>query len=102
MARGRDAEDVRSSSRRPRPRLSRGPASFDQPSYQGFFEQEVNCMTVIDVGSYLREGYHLLPALLDEGDVSRAVEFFDSMDAADEVPACYEAEYDTGAGMRRL
>jgi hypothetical protein len=59
-------------------------------------------MTVIDVHRYRREGYHLLPNLLDEKDLRHAVEFFDSLDDAAEVPTSYEAEYDSGEGARRL
>jgi hypothetical protein len=59
-------------------------------------------MTDIDVDRYRGEGYHLLPDLLGEKDLRRAVEFFDSLDAVDEVPAGYEAEYDAGEGVRRL
>lgn len=59
-------------------------------------------MTVIDIDKYRRKGYCPLPGLLDEKDLRRAVEFFDSLDAADEVAAGYEAEYDSGQGVRRL
>ncbi|MER5968943.1 phytanoyl-CoA dioxygenase family protein [Streptomyces sp. NPDC002055] len=59
-------------------------------------------MPVIDHDAYHRDGYHLLPGLLDEKDHRRAVEFFDTLDAARDVPASYEPEYDEADGVRRL
>ncbi|MFD7919953.1 phytanoyl-CoA dioxygenase family protein [Streptomyces sp. NPDC059740] len=59
-------------------------------------------MPVIDRDAYLRDGYHPLPGLLDEKDHRRAVEFFDTMDAAGTVSDSYEPEYDQADGVRRL
>ncbi len=59
-------------------------------------------MPLIDHDVYLRDGYHPLPGILDEKDHRRAVEFFDTFDAAPEVPDSYEPEYDEADGVRRL
>ncbi|GGK78896.1 phytanoyl-CoA dioxygenase family protein [Mangrovihabitans endophyticus] len=59
-------------------------------------------MPDIDLDSFRKDGYHLLPGRLGADDQRRAVELFDSLDAADEVPASYEAEYDAHGDERRL
>ncbi|MBM7167723.1 phytanoyl-CoA dioxygenase family protein [Streptomyces sp. G44] len=59
-------------------------------------------MPNFDPNLYNRDGFHPLPGLLAEADVHRAVEFFDRLDGAAEVPPSYEAEYDEGDGLRRL
>ncbi|WP_030210006.1 phytanoyl-CoA dioxygenase family protein [Streptomyces sp. NRRL S-87] len=59
-------------------------------------------MPVIDLDRYRRDGYQLLPGLLDDEDRRRAVAFFDDLDGAAEVSPSYEPEYDEGDGVRRL
>ncbi|MFI9645079.1 phytanoyl-CoA dioxygenase family protein [Streptomyces sp. NPDC052040] len=59
-------------------------------------------MPTIDIDAYRRDGYHLLPGLLGTDDHRRAVDFFDTLDAADDVAPGYEAEYDEADGVRRL
>lgn len=59
-------------------------------------------MPDIDLNQYNRDGYHLLPGILGPNDCLRAVEFFDSFDAAKEVAASFEPEYDTEGGVKRL
>lgn len=59
-------------------------------------------MPNFDRDLYNRDGCQLLPGLLAEADVSRAVAFFDGLDGAAEVPPAYEAEYDEADGVRRL
>lgn len=59
-------------------------------------------MPDIDLDQYRRDGCYPLPQLLAPQYQRRAVELFDRLDAAAEIPASYEAEYDTGAGVRRL
>ncbi|MGW0275689.1 phytanoyl-CoA dioxygenase family protein [Streptomyces sp. NPDC003006] len=59
-------------------------------------------MPNFDPNLYNRDGFHPLPGLLAEADVHRAVEFFDGLDGAAEVPPSYEAEYEEGDGLRRL
>ncbi|MFJ8621296.1 phytanoyl-CoA dioxygenase family protein [Kitasatospora sp. NPDC093550] len=59
-------------------------------------------MPTIDIDSYHRDGYHLLPGMLGTDDHRQAVDFFDALDAADDVAPGYEAEYDEADGVRRL
>jgi hypothetical protein len=59
-------------------------------------------MTSFDRDSFTRDGYLPLPGILDDDDLRRAVRFFDTIDAADGVPASYEPEYDSRDGVRRL
>lgn len=59
-------------------------------------------MPAIDHDAYRRDGYHLLPRLLNTKDHDHAVRFFDALDAADSVPDSFEPEYDEADGIRRL
>ncbi|MGF1427366.1 phytanoyl-CoA dioxygenase family protein [Kitasatospora sp. LaBMicrA B282] len=59
-------------------------------------------MPTIDIDTYAADGYHTLPGLLRAEDTRRALEFFDAFDAAEQVAAGYEAEYDQADGLRRL
>ncbi|MDH6578819.1 phytanoyl-CoA dioxygenase family protein [Kitasatospora sp. MAP5-34] len=59
-------------------------------------------MPTIDIDAYGRDGYQVLPELLGPEDQRRALEFFDTFDAAEHVASDYEAEYDEAAGVRRL
>lgn len=59
-------------------------------------------MPTFDLSQYRRDGYHQLPGILSPEDQRSAVDLFDRLDNADEIPASYEAEYDTGDGVRRL
>lgn len=56
----------------------------------------------VDVRSYRRDGYHLLPRLLAEDDRRLAIAALDALDAADRVDPEYDPEYDTASGTRRL
>ncbi|MFF7361820.1 phytanoyl-CoA dioxygenase family protein [Streptomyces sp. NPDC008125] len=59
-------------------------------------------MPEMDLDIYRRDGYQLLPGLLAEEDIGRAVGFFDHLDGAAEVASSYEPEYDEADGVRRL
>ncbi|MFF7359445.1 hypothetical protein [Streptomyces sp. NPDC008125] len=59
-------------------------------------------MPGIDLDTCQRDGYQLLPGLLAEEDIGRAVGFFDHLDGAAEVASSYEPEYDEADGVRRL
>lgn len=59
-------------------------------------------MPSIDFDAYRRDGYYLLPGILGEQDRRRAIEFFDHVDATEEMPDSYEPEYDDADGVRRL
>lgn len=57
---------------------------------------------MFDVERYHEEGFLELPGILSEEDRQRAIGAFDDLEAAAEVPAGFEAEYDEANGRRRL
>jgi ectoine hydroxylase-related dioxygenase (phytanoyl-CoA dioxygenase family) len=57
---------------------------------------------VFDAERYREEGFLELPGALGERDLARAIEAFDRLEEAGEVPAGLEAEYDEAGGRRRL